>query len=238
MNNKKQICLPGLNKQFDFLKKNLTVTPESVLVIGSGSETAAVLITNQYSCKIDLIVQDYESLINSKMILSNDTNINISLMDYEVTDFAPESFNLIYAQASISLINRNKIIKELKRILKPGGHICIGEIVSLRKDIPLFVKDIFDAAGLLPLFVEDLEKYYAERSLNLISLQDFSNTLSEYYTQYSTQLKSTKYDLSDSEKSYYKKLLNKISHESNAYLKLGGDKFIGFVSLFLQKGNN
>jgi SAM-dependent methyltransferase len=236
--NKKQISLPGLNKQFDFLKNNLPANPESVLVIGSGSEPAASLISNHFACSTDLIVQDYESLMNSKIILGNDSKIKVSLMDYEVTDFAAESFDLIYAQASISLLNRNKIIKELKRILKPGGHICLGEIVSLRKDIPLFVKDIYDASGLLPLFVEDLEKYYAERNLNLISQQDFSNTLAEYYTQYSTQLKSTKYDLTDSEKSYYKKLLNKISHESNAYLKLGGDKFIGFVSLFLQKGNN
>jgi SAM-dependent methyltransferase len=238
MNNKKQICLPGLNKQFDFLKKNLPVNPESVLVIGSGSEPAAELITNHFSCNIELIVQEYESLMNSRIILGNDSNIKVSFMDYEVTDFAGESFDLIYAQASVSLLNRNKIIKEIKRILKPDGYICIGEIVSLKKDIPLFVKDIFDAAGLLPIFAGELEKYYSERNLNLISQQDFSDTLAEYYIQYASQLKSTKYDLTDSEKSYYKKILNKISHESNAYLKLGGDKFIGFVSLLMQKGNN
>ena len=159
-------------------------------------------------------------------------------MDYEVTDFTAESFDLIYAQASVSLLNRNKIIKEIKRILKPDGYICIGEIVSLKPDIPLFVKDIFDSAGLLPIYADQLEKFYSERNINLISQQDFSDTLAEYYIQYASQLKSTKYDLTDSEKSYYKKILNKISHESNAYLKLGGDKFIGFVSLLMRKGNN
>jgi SAM-dependent methyltransferase len=238
MNNKKQICLPGLNKQFDFLKKNLQVNPKTVLVIGSGSENAAALITNHFSCSTELIVQDYESLMNSRINLDNDSNIKISLMNYEVTDFAPESFDLIYAQASVSLINRNKIIKEIKRILKPDGYLCIGEIVSLKQDIPLFVRDIFDSAGLLPLFVDDLEKYYIERKFNLISLRDFSNTLAEYYTLYASLLKSTKENLTDNEKSYYKKLLNKIHHESNVYLKLGGDKFIGFVSLLLQKGTN
>jgi ubiquinone/menaquinone biosynthesis C-methylase UbiE len=238
MNNKKQICLPGLNKQFDSLMKNLQVNPKTVLVIGSGSENAAALITNHFSCSTELIVQDYESLMNSRINLDNDSNIKICLMNYEVTDFAPESFDLIYAQASVSLINRNKIIKEIKRILKPDGYLCIGEIVSLKQDIPLFVRDIFDSAGLLPLFVDDLEKYYTERKFNLISLQDFSNTLAEYYTLYASLLKSTKENLTDNEKSYYKKLLNKIHHESNVYLKLGGDKFIGFVSLLLQKGIN
>jgi len=238
MNNKKQIFLPGLNKQFDFLKKNLSVSPKFVLVIGSGSETAATLISNHFSCDIELIVQDYESLMNSKIILGNNSNIKVSLMNFEVTDFDSESFDLIYAQASISLLNRNKIIKELKRILSPGGYICLGEIVSLEKNVPSFVKDIFEAAGLLPLFIDELEKYYTERMLVMVSLQNFSDTLYEYYTQYTSQLKSSKYDLTDSEKSYYKKILNKISHESNSYLKLGGDKFIGFVSLLLQKGQN
>ena len=41
--------------------------------------------------------------------------------------------------------------------------------------------------------------------------------------------------LGESEKAYHKKMLNRISHESNAYLKLGADKFIGFVSLLLTK---
>jgi len=238
VNNKKQICLPGLNKQFDFLKTNLPVNPESVLVIGSGSEIVAELIAKHFLCKIELIVQDYESLINSKIILGNDSEVKVSFMDYEVTDYRAESFELIYAQASVSFLNRNKIIKEIKRILKPDGYICIGEIVSLKQDIPLFVKDIFESAGLLPIYTDELEKYYSERNLNLISQQDFSDTLAEYYIQYASQLKSSKYDLTDSEKSYYKKILNKISHESNAYLKLGGDKFIGFVSLLMQKGNN
>jgi hypothetical protein len=49
-------------------------------------------------------------------------------------------------------------------------------------------------------------------------------------------LKSSKSDLTQQEKSYYKKLLHKISHESNAYLNLGADKYIGFIALLLQKG--
>jgi DNA-directed RNA polymerase subunit N (RpoN/RPB10) len=47
-------------------------------------------------------------------------------------------------------------------------------------------------------------------------------------------LKANINNLSGQEKSYYKKLLNKISHESNAYLKLGADKYIGFKMLILK----
>ena len=42
-------------------------------------------------------------------------------------------------------------------------------------------------------------------------------------------------ELSDQEKSYYKKLLRKISHESNTYLRLGGEDFTGFTALTMRK---
>ena len=40
------------------------------------------------------------------------------MMDFDNTDFNAEEFDLVYAQASISLLNRNKIVKEIKRILE------------------------------------------------------------------------------------------------------------------------
>jgi len=159
-------------------------------------------------------------------------------MDFEITDFEDSSFDLIYAQASISSLNRNKIIRELKRILRPGGYLCVGEIVSLKNDIPQFVKDIFDSSDLLPTFIGDFEKYYIDRNFEVIARYDLSKTLQDYYSKSASLLKNAKGNLDDKEKSYYKKLLNKISHESNAYLKLGGDKYIGFTAALLKKGEN
>lgn len=235
--NTNKILLPGLDKQFQFLRKHLTSKVGSVLVIGSASEKVAERIEREYSCKVELIVEDYESLMSSKIILGNKSSVNISMMNFEVTDFNSTSFDFVYAQASISLTKRNKIVKEIKRILRPNGFFCVGEVVSLKSEYPQFVKDIFNSSDLLPLFIDDLEKYYNERQFNVLAKGDFSSTLQEYYSQSSTLLKDTKENLTDQEKSYYKKLLNRISHESNAYLKLGGNKHIGFAALLLQKGS-
>jgi SAM-dependent methyltransferase len=193
-------------------------------------------LSNHFDTNIELIVEDYDSLMNSKLILESSQKINVRLMDFEVTDFDDHSFDLIYAQASISLTKRNKIIKELKRLLKPDGFLCVGEVVALRKDYPPFVQDIFDSSDLLPLFADDLEKYYIERKFNVVVRQNLTHTLKKYYSRSASLLDDSIDSLSSSEKSYYKKILNKLSHESNAYLKLGGDKFIGFVALLLQKG--
>jgi len=234
--NKEKILLPGLDKQIDFLKKNLLAEVSSALVIGSASEIPAATISKKFNCTVEVIVEDYESLLNSKLLLGNESNINARLMDFEVTDFDSSSFDLVYAQASISSIKRNKIVKEINRILKPGGYFCVGEIVALNKSVPRFVQDIFDSSNLLPLFNNDLAGYYLERKFTLSGNADLTNTLKEYFSINADLLKSSKGDLTQQEKSYYKKLLHKISHESNAYLKLGADKYIGFVVLLLQKG--
>ncbi len=233
--NKKKFFLPGLDKQINFLLKNLSSKIESALVIGSASEIPAEIISKNFNCNVEVIVEDYESLLNSKLILSDSSKLNIRLMGFEATDFNSSSFDLVYAQASISSTNRNKIVKEINRILKPGGHFCVGEIVALNKSVPMFVQDIFDSSDLLPLFHNDLTKYYIERKFTLSGSVDLTNTLKEFFLLNADMLKSSKGDLTQQEKSYYKKLLNKISHESNAYLKLGADKYIGFIALLLQK---
>jgi SAM-dependent methyltransferase len=229
------IFLPGQKRQYNFLLKNYTEKPASILVIGSASEQLAILLNEKFKVRVDVIVEDYESLMNSKLVLAGEDMITVRMMNFDSTDFSSEQFDLVYAQASISLTNRNKIVKEIKRILKPGGYFSVGEVVALKKEYPAFVKNLFDEANMLPLFCEETEQYYRDRKFNVIAVTSLSDTLAEFYMESAKNLRSAEIGLSDKEKSYYKKLVNRISHESNAYLKLGGDKFIGFDTLLLRK---
>ena len=238
MKKSKLILLPGLGEQLEFFKKNITTKPKSILVIGSSSEIPAVELSKSFNANVQIIVEDYESLLSSKVILNNISNVEVKMMNYESTDFSNGQFDLIYAQASISLINRNKIVKEIKRILKTNGYLCVGEITVFEKEVPRFVTDIFDSTNQLPLYVNDLDKYYLDRKFKIHGKKNLTQTLKGFYSESAAMLKNTKEDLPENEKSYYKKLLNQISHESNVYLKLGGDKYLGFYALILQKGEN
>ncbi len=155
----------------------------------------------------------------------------VDLSDYIDT----EVFDLVYAQASISLLNRNKIVKEIKRILKPEATLCVGEITALTNDFPPFVKNIFDASDILALVNDQCGTYYTERNFTVLYEEDLSSSLQSFYEHTAQELDDKIYKLTDKEKSYYKKLLNKISHESNAYLKLGANRYIGFKMLILKK---
>ena len=71
--------------------------------------------------------------------------------------------------------------------------------------------------------------------MNIMKEEDLSFTLKEFYVQSEKMLSKETGDFSEQEKSYYKKLLKKISHESNAYLNLGGSDYTGFTALIMRK---
>ena len=53
-------------------------------------------LSNHFDTSVELIVEDYDSLMNSKMILESSPRVNVRLMDFEVTDFNDSSFDLVY----------------------------------------------------------------------------------------------------------------------------------------------
>ena len=230
--------LPGLDRQLSLLKGEIELTDLDILVIGSSSEEIAKLMSKKSNSSVELIVEDYDSLINSKLLLGHKGNVNVRIMDFETTDFDDGEFDLVYAQASISSFRRNKIVKEIKRILKPEGFFCVGEVTQLSEDIPVFVREILDSSDLEPLQSDKLGNYFEKRNFQIIAEKDLSPTLKEYYSLSLKKFEDSKTELTDDEKKYYKKLLNRISHESNAFLKLGADKFIGFKALLMKKGSN
>jgi len=184
---------------------------------------------------VKMIVNDFDSLMNSRLNLDKESRIVLKMMEYDNTDFNNNEFDLVYAQGSISSFYRSKIIKEIKRILKTDGVLCVGEITSLTKEYPVFIKDIFESSEIHPLLNDSCSTYYAERNFSALYEQDLSSSLKSFYENAAVELKANIDNLSGQEKSYYKKLLNKISHESNAYLKLGADKYIGFKMLMLKQ---
>lgn len=233
---KENIFLPGTDKQLNLLLNKIDIDLSDILVVGSNSEEIAGSLKEKFPAEINLIIEDHESLLKSRLMLSEEKEISIKLMDFDITDFQDARFDLVYAQASVSNTRRNKIVKEIKRILKPGGIFCVGEIVYLKENPPAFVRDIFSSSDIIPLNINSVKKYYEERKFQIIYEENLSSSLKNFYLQSSRLLEANENSLSEQEKKYYKKLLKRLKHESNVYLKLGGDEFMGFKVVILKKG--
>lgn len=235
METKINIFLPGLDNQVRFAKRRVELKEKKTLILGSASEEVAKLFAKETGETVELIVEDYNSLMNSRLLVGENKNINLKLMDFEVTDYDKEEFDFIYTQGGISNPRRNKIVKEIKRILKPEGLFCVGEIVSLKENLPPFVLDIYESSDLDPLLLENFEAYYEERNFEIIDKKDLSFTLKDYYSKSLLELKKSVETMAENEKSYYKKIIKMISHESKAFLNEGADEYIGFYSLLLKR---
>ncbi len=233
---KRNLFLPGTDRQIKILIDNLDVSGMEVLIIGTGSEETAAVLKKNGAGKITIIVNENESLLTSRLIVGNNPGIKVSMMEYDKTDFGENKFDLVYAQGSVSEKRRNKIVKEVKRVLKPEGYFCAGEIVNLRQDVPAFVKDVWEASGILPLDAGSAADYYSGRGFKIIGEFDLSSTLKKFYSNGKSLLEDKLPELNESEKSYYKKLLKRIGHEANIYLKLGGERYMGFKMFILRKG--
>ena len=235
MNKEPLIFLPGGFRQFAHLKDRIKIIDLDILIIGSNTDLLAGLFLEENASSVSVIVDDHDSLVQLRYLLKQKKDISSKMMEYTKTDFDNSSFDLVFAQASISNKLRNKIVKEIKRILKPGGYLSVGEITSLQESVPTFVKDIREAGNIDPLNSSKINEYYEQREFEIVDIKDLSAHLKEYYSTSKNLLDMTSGNLSNEEKSYYKKLLKRVSHESNVYLKLGGDRFMGFTSIILRK---
>ena len=226
------ILLPGGNKQFDHLLQKVNISGKCALIIGPGCESIAIKLLQNFT-EVSIILNDYNSLMHIRAELNNDEKIKCKMMDYANTDFSKEYFDLIYAQASLSVPERKEILKEIKRIQKKDGIFCIGEIVSLKEPVAAFVKDVWERSGLDPLSLSRIKKYFEDKGFEIISEIDLSSALKDFYEKLRYKVSKAKKE----EKEEYKKYFAAIKHESDVYLKLGGDKYIGFVSFIMRKAN-
>ena len=229
------IFLPGSGKQFNHLKAKIILKDKDILIIGSNSEKIAQMFLDAEANAVTIILDEYDSLMNARYLLKNKEEISVRLMDSNSTDFNDAVFDIVYAQASISGKMRNKIVKEIKRILKPDGFLNVGEITSLTSSPPIFVNDIWESGNILPLNSDDIKKYYEERKFEVVDTLNLSVHLKDFYLESKKLLLNNIDSLSENEKAYYKKLLKRMSHESNAYLKLGGKDYMGFTSIIARK---
>jgi SAM-dependent methyltransferase len=222
------IFLPGSGFQVKKFLEGSSVEEKEILIIGSNSEELAKIFIENKAGSVIIVVDDNDSLLRSRFLLSGNKKISVRMMEFTNTDFKDSTFDIIYAQASISTTDRKKILKEIKRILKPDGIICTGEIVNLEKEVPLFIKNLRDNSGIQAPWINELNDIYVNAEFEIISEEDLSHRMQNFYRENSALLKDNRDDLTDQEKSYYKIILKKMSHESNAYLDLGGFKFMGF----------
>ena len=224
--------LPGGNNQIKHLFEQNIQSGKHALVIGPINNSIITKLIG-YFIEIHVIADSYDALMDIRAKLKPSDSVKIKMMDFKHTDFGENRFDLIYSQGTISVHERKNILKEIKRIASDDCLFCIGEIVSLKAPVPAFIKDIWERSGLDPLPSATLTQFYEGKGFRIASEKDLSNTLINFYESVRDVVVEAKKDKKEMDKKYF----SQMKHESNAFLKLGGDKYIGYKTLVMRKSN-
>lgn len=223
---KNSIFLPGMHYQIQKFLNDFDIKDKKILIIGANPQ--GIVKKFDKSNQIDVIIDDYDNFLTALDDLSEYKNVSVKMMDYSRTDYSKETFDVLYAQASVSRPDKNQIIKEIKKISKKDAIFSIGELVHLQDKIPGFIEDILATGDVVTEFIENIDKYYTERQFEIINKYDLSFSLKEFYNECLELSKKIDEDV-------HKELITRLNHEANAFLKYGGDKHLGFVCLIMRK---
>ncbi|MDX8393267.1 MAG: methyltransferase domain-containing protein [Mariprofundales bacterium] len=150
--------------------------------------------TKMCAVPVEGLISDHQNRIN------NETNIKEGLSDLiKVTDgsfenipYESNSFNIVWAQDCIVHSgNRKQVVKEVARVLKPGGYFIFTDLMQAEKvpnEVlkPVLARIHLDSMGSIQ-FYKDAAK---EFGLSTIKVNNLSSHMITHYTRVRAELNS------------------------------------------------
>jgi SAM-dependent methyltransferase len=145
----------GLPTQFADLKIG-----DHVLDLGSGAGNDCFVARAIVSETGKVTGLDFTDAMVSKAILNNQklgfANVEFVQGDIEEMPLPDNNFDVIVSNCVLNLVpDKNKAFSEIMRVLKPGGHFCVSDVVikgelpdALQKDAEMYVGCVAGAVSM------------------------------------------------------------------------------------------
>lgn len=224
-----EISLGGDGTFFPDLSKT------TLLILGSGFTMLLPLFEKVGFGSIHAACDDNEEIFGYKANTPKEKQVPVLFVDYASLDHKPESFDFVFCQATLASGYRNKLIKEIKRILKPGGLLITSEVICAKKPAPTFLNDILSGSGQDPLYSDEFESYYTSRKFELLNSADFTDELDEFYITWYKKLENSLKSASSEKRQEIRKEFAGEKHEITTMVKGGALKFLEFKTRILRK---
>lgn len=229
------ILLPGMNEQSNAFLRHHKIKEAKMLVMGTAAPHLLKKFLNPFVGSIDVIIDNEDLLLTERLSAPKDKKVRVRFMDFSNTDFADNTFDFVYTQGAASTLQRIKILHEIKRILKPGGVYCLGELVYIKQEVPVSIKSVWEIAGIAPIEIEQAAPCYADAGFTLLDTTDLSKTLFMMYERYREIMHDGANQMTEDEFQALRHDLIRLKHEAEIFIKMGGDKYTGYFMYELQK---
>lgn len=227
--------LPGGDSPVKFFLKEFPERDCSLLILGNGFPQLVPFFVDAGFSSVKAASDDNTEVFEYKANTPKEKQIPSLCVDYASLDYKDESFDHVFCQATLTLSGRNKLIKQIRRVLKPGGHLTTSEILCNKKPAPTFLNDIWAESGQDPLYTDEFEPYYTSRGFIIKSSADFTNDLDEFYIKSYKLLESSLKSLPADKRVQFRKDFVQEKHEITSLVKGGALKYMNLKTMILQK---
>lgn len=227
--------LPGGSAPIRFFLNEVQPHEGSLLILGNGFTEIVPHFLNTGFSPIHAASDDNTEIFGFKANTPKDQQVPALYVEYTSLDHKTESFDFVFCQATLTLGVRNKLVKEIKRVLKPGGHLITTEILCNKKPAPTFLNDIWADSGQDPLFTDDFEPYYTSRNFEVVKTADFTDELDEFYIKSFKMLESNLKSVSAEQRQKIRKEFAGEKHEITSLVKGGALKYMNLKTMILKK---
>lgn len=175
---------PGGYEATEKLCELITINENShVLDIACGAGTTSFFLSNKYNCRItgiDISKSLIEKANNSLTKFNGKNKINFEVADAFKIPYPDNTFDSVVSQAFFILVNeKEKVLKEIYRVLKPGGYFGSLELSWFKTPPGEAYKEILDktCSDFIPrlLKFEEWEEFF--KSINFIHIKTIKNPM-------------------------------------------------------------
>ncbi len=155
---------PGGTDEINRIIKGVDVSNKTVLDIGCGCGGAAIHLIKNHGAK-EVIGIDTESLVIKRAKeLAKKYNLS-SFVQFRCIksghlDIPDESIDLVFSkEVFLHILNKNDLIKDIYRVLKPGGSVAASDWMRIDDNPPSQKMQEYIAAEGLDMFMCSLKHY-------------------------------------------------------------------------------
>ncbi|MDX9758563.1 MAG: methyltransferase domain-containing protein [Bacteroidota bacterium] len=210
----------------------------SLLLMGCRQGENALALAGCFDGRIVGIEEDSESVFYAKMAAAEmklAPRVSLQFMAPVATNFRPGQFTVVLLEGVLSSYPPGKVIKEVLRVLAPGGWLLASDSCWLEEDVPTFARDVWESPDHKVLTPPAVRALLEERGVEVLALEDRSDVLDPFYRQFHDTVRGIAKSRFEGMK-HQKALVKHYKHEIDVYRKHGGARYMGYFGMVGRMG--
>ncbi len=171
----------GLEKTDEMARVCKVGEGKSILDVGCGKGVTTCYLARKYGCRV-IGVDVSERMISYARELAEKRGLGekvcFEIIDAHSLPFRDESFDIVIAECTTVLLDKEKAFREFIRVLKPGGYVGDLEMIWRKHPPEELVKKVYEVwGGFKTMTIEEWRKFFKEMGLVGVKAVDFTDEI-------------------------------------------------------------